>query len=208
MDAFLGVGVPFMLYRPLKNQPVVPCILLLEQPDSYRDEFDANEPGNFVAIPTLVVFNPFTAREYYGRIGLVLRSVTMVVQGQGVCLHHTITIQARVSDTYPKAVLDAARICGLAGVCFEAMLNNVKPFNQGPLNRGGSNGGASQSRLARPDLSFFVPFGTFPMVFGIFPICPGIFPVCPFPLSWPTNSAYEEQSRKGPRHNLDLSRKK
>ena len=36
----------------------------------------------------------------------------------------------------------------------------------------------------------------------------GIFPICPFPLSRPKNSAYEEQSRKGPRHNPDLSRKK
>ena len=35
----------------------------------------------------------------------------------------------------------------------------------------------------------------------------GIFPICPFPLSRPINSASEEQSRKGPRHNLDLSRK-
>ena len=31
---------------------------------------------------------------------------------------------------------------------------------------------------------------------------PGIFPICPF------RSTHEEQSRKGPRHNLDLSRKK
>ena len=37
---------------------------------------------------------------------------------------------------------------------------------------------------------------------------PGIFPICPFPLSRPIKSTYEEQSRKGPRHNLDLSRKK
>ena len=37
---------------------------------------------------------------------------------------------------------------------------------------------------------------------------PGIFPICPFPLSRPIKSTYEEQSRKGPRHNLYLSRKK
>ncbi len=37
---------------------------------------------------------------------------------------------------------------------------------------------------------------------------PGTFPICPFPLSRPIKSTYEEQSRKGPRHNLDLSRKK
>ena len=62
------------------------------------------------------------------------------------------------------------------------------------------------------DLSFlfcpFCPFGTFP---GIFPICPGTLRgfsrFAPFPLSRPIKSTYEEQSRKGPRHNLDLSRK-
>ena len=36
----------------------------------------------------------------------------------------------------------------------------------------------------------------------------GIFPICPFPLSRPIKSTYEEQSRKGPRHNLDLSQRK
>ena len=36
---------------------------------------------------------------------------------------------------------------------------------------------------------------------------PGIFPICPFPLSQPIKSTYEEQSRKGPRHNLDLPEK-
>ena len=35
----------------------------------------------------------------------------------------------------------------------------------------------------------------------------GIFPICTFPLSRPNNSTYKEQSRKGPRHNPDLSRK-
>ena len=44
----------------------------------------------------------------------------------------------------------------------------------------------------------------FPDLFGD---SPGIFPICPFPLSRPINSTYEEQSRKGPRHNLDLSQK-
>ena len=36
---------------------------------------------------------------------------------------------------------------------------------------------------------------------------PGIFPMSPFPLSRPIKSPYEEQSRKGPRHNLDHSPK-
>ena len=36
---------------------------------------------------------------------------------------------------------------------------------------------------------------------------PGIFPIRPFSLSRPIKSTYEEQSRKGPRHNLDLSPK-
>ena len=37
---------------------------------------------------------------------------------------------------------------------------------------------------------------------------PGIFPIRPVSLSRPIKSTYEEQSRKGPRHNLDLSRRK
>ena len=37
---------------------------------------------------------------------------------------------------------------------------------------------------------------------------PGIFLIRPFSLSRPIKGTYEEQSRKGPRHNLDLSRKK
>ena len=59
------------------------------------------------------------------------------------------------------------------------------------------------------DLSFlFCPFGIFP-IFRDFPDLSGdsagIFPICPFPLSRPINSTNEEQSRKGPRHNPDLS---
>ena len=66
------------------------------------------------------------------------------------------------------------------------------------------------------DLSFlFCPFMSFlglSRFFWDFPDLlgdgPGIFPICPFPLSRLIKSTYEEQSRKGPRHNLDLSRKK
>ena len=52
--------------------------------------------------------------------------------------------------------------------------------NQGPLNGGVSRGGGGG----------------------------GDFPIRPFPLSRPIKSTYKEQSRKGLRHNLDLSRKK
>ena len=54
-------------------------------------------------------------------------------------------------------------------------------------------------------LSFFVLsrfFWDFPDLLGD---GPGIFPIRPFSLSRPIKSTYEEQSRKGPRHNLDLS---
>ena len=63
-------------------------------------------------------------------------------------------------------------------------------------------------------LPFFVHFGTFPIFPGFSRLAraigdgPGIFPICPFPLSRPIKSTYEEQSRKGLRHNLELSRKK
>ena len=66
-------------------------------------------------------------------------------------------------------------------------------------------------------LSFFVLFCPFLSFSGLsrffwdFPDLRGdglgIFPIRPFPLSQPIKSTYEEQSRKGPRHNLDLSRK-
>ena len=80
----------------------------------------------------------------------------------------------------------------------------------GPLSNGIQRGG-SRSGLVLPFLSFFVLFGIFrffrdfPDLFGD---SPGIFPICVVPLSRPINSTNEEQSRKGPRHNPDLSRKK
>ena len=80
-------------------------------------------------------------------------------------------------------------------------------YNQGPLNGGVSNGGVSRSGLVLPFLSFLGLsrfFWDFPDLRGN---GSGIFPICPFPLSRPIKSSYEEQSRKGPRHNLDLSRK-
>ena len=85
-----------------------------------------------------------------------------------------------------------------------------QPKVQGPPDGGVSNGGFPDL-----DLSFlFCPFLSFlglSRFFRDFPDLlgdgPGIFPICPFPLSRPIKSTYEEQSRKGPRHNLDLSRK-
>ena len=80
--------------------------------------------------------------------------------------------------------------------------------SQGPLNGGVSNGGASRSGLVLPFLSFFVLsrfFWDFPDLVGD---GPGIFPIGSVPLSRPIKSTNEEQSRKGPRHNLDRSRKK
>ena len=85
-------------------------------------------------------------------------------------------------------------------------------FTQGPLNGGVSNGGVSRSGLVLPFLSFFVLFLSFFVLSRGFPDLsgdsPGIFPIGPFPLSRPIKSTYEEQSWKGPRHNLDHSRKK
>ena len=83
-----------------------------------------------------------------------------------------------------------------------------RPLSQGPLNGGVSNGGASRSGLVLPFLSFLGLsrfFWDFPDLRGD---GPGIFPISPFPLSRPIKSTYKEQSRKGPRHNLDLSQKK
>ena len=82
--------------------------------------------------------------------------------------------------------------------------------NQGPLN-----GGVSRSGRVLPFLSFFVLLGPFPICFSGFSRfvrgTPGIFPVVLFlflGLLLINNSTHEEQSRKGPRHTLDLSRRK
>ena len=83
-----------------------------------------------------------------------------------------------------------------------------KEENQGPLIGGVSNG-VSRSGLVLPFLSFLGLFLIFPGFSRFLPgDRPGIFPICPFPLSRPMNSTYEEQSRKGLRHNPDLSQKK
>ena len=82
-------------------------------------------------------------------------------------------------------------------------------------SRAGRREGFKQGGFLDLDMSsFFVlfcPFWDFLDFSRIFPICPGIdypgiFLICPFPLSWPINSTYEEQSRNGPRHNPDLPR--
>ena len=74
-----------------------------------------------------------------------------------------------------------------------------------------------RSEKLRADFPFpifvlFCPFLSFSRFFWDFPDLlgdgPGIFPIRPFSLSRPIKSTYEEQSWKGPRHNLDLSRKK
>ena len=85
--------------------------------------------------------------------------------------------------------------------------------------RGGVSNGGGGSRLVLPFfvffcpfLSFFVlfcPFWDFPDFSEIFLICPGIVQgfsrLVLIPLSRKTTC--KEQSRKGPRHNLDLARK-
>ena len=80
---------------------------------------------------------------------------------------------------------------------------------QGPLKGGGGFKRGVFPIWTCPSFLSFLGlsrlFRDFPDLFGD---SPGIFPICPFPLSQPIKSTYEEQSRKGPQHNLDLSRKK
>ena len=87
------------------------------------------------------------------------------------------------------------------------MEKNSRAAKRGSFKRGGF-----------PDLDLFVLFCPFLSFLGLsrffwdFPDLlgdgPGIFPISPFPLSRSIKSPHEEQSRKGPRHNLDLSQKK
>ena len=90
---------------------------------------------------------------------------------------------------------------------------NIYRLNSPKISRAAKRGcfkpgGVSRSGFFCPFLSFLGLsrfFWDFPDLLGD---GPGIFLICPFPLSRPSKSTYEEQSRKGPRHNLDLSRKK
>ena len=94
--------------------------------------------------------------------------------------------------------------------CFEFF--GASGFYQGPKRGGFKRGGFPIWTCP----SFFVLFGTFPIFPGFSRFArgwsgdgsgdgPGI---RPFFVSQLIKSTYEEQSRKGPRHNLDLSRKK
>ena len=86
---------------------------------------------------------------------------------------------------------------------------------QGPLDGGFSNGGGFGSPPLVPDLDASAPiccfydFLDFPFSLGDFPDSSGdfliylSFPLCRFFLS-----TYKEHSRKGPRHNQGLSRRK
>ena len=88
-------------------------------------------------------------------------------------------------------------------------------FSRAAKRGGFKRGGASRSGIVLPFLSFFVLFLSLLGLSRIFRDFPdllgdgsGIFPIRHFSLSRRIQSIYEEQSRKGPRHNLDLSRKK
>ena len=89
----------------------------------------------------------------------------------------------------------------------------IRPLQE---SRAAKRGGFQTGGFPDLDLSFlFCPFLFF---LGLSRFCwdfpdllrdgLGIFPISPSPLSRPIKSTYEEQSRKGPRHNLDLSQKK
>ena len=84
------------------------------------------------------------------------------------------------------------------------------------VSKAAKRGGFKPGGFPDLDLSFlFCPFLSFLALSRFFRDFPdllgdgsGIFPIRPFSLSRPIKSTYEEQSRKGPRHNQDLSRKK
>ena len=125
------------------------------------------------------------------------------------------------------------RLLGLTSLLTLLMASSaaiLELWCHGPVDGGGvQTGGGAVSRsglflffgsfVGSFFWSFFGSFfGSFLGLFlGLVPIfrdfpdlsgdCPGLFPICPFPLSQPSiiNSTYEEQSRKGPRHDPDLS---
>ena len=89
------------------------------------------------------------------------------------------------------------------------------PKSQEPLNGGVSNGGFPDLDLSFLFCPFFFLFGTFPIFLGFSRFArgwSGDFPDSSLlsfsPNSRPIKSTYKEESRKGPRHNRDLSQKK
>ena len=116
----------------------------------------------------------------------------------------------RVWDV-PKNFVFADNLCDFSGFLWEALHFQFLEVESRAAKRGCFKRGGFPIWTCPFFLVFFVLLG-FSRFFWDFPICsgggPGIFPICPFPLSGPINSTYEEQSRKGPRHNLDLSRKR
>ena len=85
-------------------------------------------------------------------------------------------------------------------------------LSRGPAKRGGPKQGGFPIWTCPSFFVLFCPFLGLSRFFWDFPDLlgdgPGIFPISPFPLSRPSKSTYEEQSRKGPRYNLDLSQEK
>ena len=85
------------------------------------------------------------------------------------------------------------------------MLSSFSLVGQGLINMGGfKRGGASRSGLC--------PFSSFLGLSRFFRDFRGTFPIGPFlekkfPLSRPARSTCKEHSRKGPRHEQDLSKK-
>ena len=82
-------------------------------------------------------------------------------------------------------------------------------WHRSRAGRGGSDVGASRSGLVLPCLSLLSFLGLSRFFSGFSPFSRN-FPIVPFPLSWPRKyrkKTYEEQSRKGPRDNPDLSQK-
>ena len=115
-----------------------------------------------------------------------------------------------MTESHPKPKMDpklAQRICRKFPVVGANGVSRLLVLGSRATKRGGFKRGF-------PDLdsSFvFCPFSSLPDFSGISRFArgwSGDFPIRPFPLSRPIKSTYEEQSRKGPRHNLDLFPKK
>ena len=150
----------------------------------------------------LVAERAFPTSDYWGRTGVARCAEEMTQESAGMSNRLLNPCHTRLRRP-PRGPFS------YQGVSTRGVRHS--PEIQGLPNGGVSNGGVSRSGLVLPFLSFFVLFGTFPIVLGFSRFArgwPGIFPIRPFSLSQPIKSTCEEESRKGPRHNLDLSRKK
>ena len=160
----------------------------------------------------------------------LMGSIEVLGPLRGLGIRPLVSVYFGVSETPSQRPLRAPeRLSGPRGRLFRG-LGEVCPFSKEQGKKVGHSEASERPRFPGCLLRGFQPSGSYPQAtdnsffvlfvlfflglsrfFRDFPDLlgdgPRIFLICPFPLSRPIKSTYKEQSRKCPRHNMDLSRK-